>query len=144
MLQIIDYVLVCGFLLFIMKGFDRILLTYAVFSNDLLPGVELVIEASDSISCDEEEQAIEKAHRRNHQVKRTSDEGRRSYRVARVTAIGFLILSIIIALIFPSEVLLKTILGCGIGMVLLSLAVMLFKYGKVAHQIDLMTQNQSQ
>lgn len=143
MLQIINYVLVCGFLLFIMKGLDRVLLTYAVFSKDILPGVELVIEASDSISCDDEEQAIEKAHQRNHQVKRTSDDGRKSFRVARVTAIGALILSIITALIFPSEVLLKTILGCGTGMVLLSLGVMLFKYRKVLHLIGLLTQGSS-
>ena len=143
MLLIIDYVLVCGFLLFIMKGLDRVLLTYAVFSKDILPGVELVIEASNSIGADEVEKAIEKAHRRKDQVNRASDEGRRSFRVAWVTAIIALILSIITALIFSSEILLKTTLGCGIGMVLLSMGFMLFKYRKVLHLIGLLTQGSS-
>lgn len=50
MLQVIDYSLVCGFLLLLMKANDRVLLTCAVFSQDILPGVELAIEASESIN----------------------------------------------------------------------------------------------
>jgi hypothetical protein len=141
MLQFIVYFIVCGFLLFIMKGFDRVLLTYAVFSKDILPGVELKIEASDNISGDEEQRALEEAHQRHHLIARTSMVGRRSFTVAWVTASGALVLSIMASLIFSSEILLKTILACGFGTVVLSMAIMLFTYRKISRLISLITQD---
>lgn len=131
-LHVINYFLVCGFLLVLMKAVDRVLLTYAVFLQDILPGVELVIEASENIRGDDEQRMKEEAHKRNLKIKRISAKGRRSFRGAWIWASGALALSIISYLIFSSEILLKIILGCGLGIVVFSLGYMLLMYRKVS------------